>query len=151
MGRQRVKGMALGAEAADGLAASVARGLAERLEIQDEETWILNEQGVRSVFSANSVHSARRVFEVRTVPLADMTSYELSRVLHDKGCSWKEWLPPSRCTAASGKMPLGYDRTSPKVWYSKRGQVSQLYLRCLCGAEIHLLFRMAMPDVVVLF
>jgi len=70
------------------------------------------------------------------VPLQDLSSYQLMRILHDKGWRWDMWIPTKRRSKAQRQaLPVAYELGAEKVWFSSTTRVSKYYLVCLLMAE----------------
>ena len=97
--------------------------------------WRLKERGLQQLYSASRFSSSTNMFEVRPLPLEDLTSYELLATLRDRGWEWREWIPPSRRKKTNEVLAIAYTSDSEKVWFSTAAEVSHGYLHCLCDSE----------------
>ena len=113
------------------------RGLVRHIGV--DRRWFLTQQGKGSIMHVARLGVPRQVFQVRStelLPLKDMTSYELIRILDAQGFAWQRWVPPSQRTRRTRAIPLGYQQGKPKVWFSTGAKLPvHEYLVCLAKSE----------------
>jgi hypothetical protein len=74
-----------------------------------------------------------RLFRVRTIPLCDMTCYELVELLDRSGWTWKAWTPPSQ-RKKDVMIPDSYKPGGDRIYYTTMRPLPE-YLRAVLTSE----------------
>ncbi len=126
-----------GAYIEPGIASSLAAALeaSDHLQRVAGERWIMTAFGVQSMRSCSVASAGRPVFaRCATIPLEDMTTFQLSTEMSALGWQWRLWVPASQRSKRAEPIPQGYILGDSKLWYSGV-EVSKLYLIALLRAE----------------
>lgn len=90
--------------------------------------WRFTSYGAHALLPARVVHSPSPAIQVRSgVPFAEMTSYELLRLLSEGGWEWQR--------KPRGKPPA-YSPGSQKLFYTSSLELPHAYAHCLLQAEM---------------